>query len=128
MALPAVTEANKANQRRFVDEALNRGILDVVDETRGELAEQAKARIRAFRRAFPDVHTTIETLIAEDDWVAFHLRHQGTHEGEFLGIAATGKRVEFRTMGFTRFSNGVVVENWGLHDHARILEQLRSGR
>jgi predicted ester cyclase len=126
MALPATTEANKANERRFVDEAFNRGILDFVDETRGEFAEQTKARIRAFRSAFPDLYTTIETLVAEDDWVAFHFRHQGTHEGEFLGIAATGKRVDFRTMGFTRFSNGVVVENWGLHDYARILEQLRS--
>ena len=126
MAQSAASEANKANLRRFVDEAFNRGILDVVDETRGEFAEQAKARIRAFRRAFPDLHTTIETLVAEDDWVAFHLRHQGTHEGEFLGVAATGKRVDFRTMGFNRFSNGVVVENWGLHDHAGVLAQLRS--
>jgi predicted ester cyclase len=126
MAQSAASEANKANLRRFVDEAFNRGILDVVDETRGEFAEQAKARIRAFRRTFPDLHTTIETLIAEDDWVAFHLRHQGTHEGEFLGVAATGKRVDFRTMGFNRFSNGVVVENWGLHDHAGVLAQLRS--
>jgi hypothetical protein len=35
------TEANKANIRRYVDEALNRGILDVIDETRGELSEHA---------------------------------------------------------------------------------------
>jgi predicted ester cyclase len=119
-------EANKANISRFVDEALNRGIFDVVDETRGEFAEQSKARIRAWRRAFPDFHTTIETVIAEGDWVAFHLRHQGTHRGEFLGVAATGKRVDFRSMVFNRFSDGVVVENWGLHDHARALEQLDS--
>jgi predicted ester cyclase len=120
------TEANKANIHRFVDEALNHGILDVVDETRGEFAEHSKARIRAWRQAFPDFYTTIETLIAEDDWVAFHFRHVGTHEGEFLGVSATGKRIDFRTMGFNRFSNGIVVENWGLHDHARALEQLRS--
>ncbi len=126
MAEPAAIDANKANIHRFVDEALNRGILDVVDETRGEFAEQSKARIRAWRRAFPDFHTTIENLIAEDDWVAFQLRHQGTHEGEFLGVPATGKRVDFRSMVFNRYTNGVVVENWGLHDHARALEQLRS--
>ena len=126
MSQSGAIEANKANIRRFVDEALNCGILDVVDETRGEFAEQSKLRIRAWRRAFPDFHTTIENLIAEDDWVAFHLSHQGTHEGEFLGVPATGKRVEFRSMVFNRFLNGVVVENWGLHDHARVVDHLRA--
>lgn len=119
-------DGNKANIYRFVDEALNRGSLDVVDETRGEFAEQSKARIQAWRLAFPDFHTTIENVVAEGDWVAFHLRHQGTHEGEFLGLAPTGRHVDFRSMVFNRFVDGVVVENWGLHDHARALEQLRS--
>jgi predicted ester cyclase len=119
-------EANKANIRRYVDEALNRGILDVLDETRGELAEHAKMKVRAWRTAFPDFHTTIETLVAEDDWVADHVRHQGTHEGEFEGVAPTGKRVDFRTMVFNRFADGIVVENWGLHDHASVLAQLRA--
>jgi predicted ester cyclase len=122
----ATAAANRANIERFVDEALNRGILDVVDETRGEFAEQSKTRIRAWRLAFPDFHTTIENVIAEGDWVAFQLRHQGTHRGEFLGVAPTGRRVDFRSMVFNRFVDGVVVENWGLHDHARVLEQLRS--
>jgi predicted ester cyclase len=86
MAQAARITANHANVYRFVDEALNRGILDVINETRGEFAEQSKARIRAWRRAFPDFHATIETTIAEGDWVAFHLRHERTHQGEFLWI------------------------------------------
>ena len=49
----------------------------------------------------------------------------GTHEGEFEGVAPTGKQVDFRTMVFNRFADGIVVENWGLHDHASVLEQLR---
>ena len=64
MGPSAQVEANKANIRRYVDEALNRGILDVIDETRGELAEHAKDKVRAWRTAFPDFHTTIETLVA----------------------------------------------------------------
>jgi predicted ester cyclase len=120
----AETEANKANIRRYVDEALNRGILEVIDETRGELAQHAKEKVVAWRTAFPDFHTTIETLVAEDDWVAYNVLHEGTHEGEFEGVAPTGRRVAFRTMVFNRFADGVVVENWGLHDHARVLEQL----
>jgi predicted ester cyclase len=89
------------------------------------LAEHAKDKVRAWRTAFPDFHTTIETLVAEDDWVAYNVRHEGTHEGEFEGVAPTGKRVEFRTMVFNRFADGIVVENWGLHDHASVLAQLR---
>lgn len=78
--------SNKANIRRYVDEALNHadhGIFDVLDETRGELAGHAKMLVQAWRAAFPDFHTTIETLVAEDDWVAYHVRHGGTHKGEF---------------------------------------------
>jgi predicted ester cyclase len=122
----AETEANKANIRRYVDEALNRGILDVIDETRGELTEHAKVKVQAWRTAFPDFHTTIETLVAEDDWVACHVRHQGTHQGEFEGVAPTGKRVDYRTVVFNRFADGIVVENGGSHDDASVLAQLRA--
>ena len=63
---------------------------------------------------------------SQNDWVAYNVRHQGTHQGEFEGVAPTGKHVEFRTMVFNRFADGIVVENWGLHDHASVLEQLRA--
>jgi steroid delta-isomerase-like uncharacterized protein len=118
-------EANKANMRRFVDEAFNRGLLEVVDETRGEFAERSKERIRAYRAAFPDLHTTIESMVGEGDWLAVQLRHQGTHQGTFLGVPATGKHVDFRSMVFNRYEDGVVVENAGLHDHASVLQQLQ---
>ncbi|MGZ6616225.1 MAG: ester cyclase [Solirubrobacteraceae bacterium] len=51
-----------------------------------------KVRIRAWRHAFPDFHTTIETMIADGDWVAFHLRHEGTHEASFLDWLRPGCR------------------------------------
>lgn len=116
---------NKENiVKRFVYNALDRGLLDVVDETRGEFAEQSKRRIIAWRTAFPDFSTSIEQLIAEGDWVAFRLKHSGTHKGEFLGMAPTGRRVEFTSMVFNRVNNGVVVENWGLHDNDALRTQL----
>lgn len=116
---------NKENVvKRFVYNALDRGLLDVVDETRGEFAEQSKRRIVAWRTAFPDFTTSIEQLIAEGDWVAFRLKHSGTHKGDFLGMAPTGRRVEFTSMVFNRVNNGVVVENWGLHDNDALRTQL----
>ncbi|HMA19571.1 MAG TPA: ester cyclase [Gemmatimonadaceae bacterium] len=121
----ARTEWNKKNiVERFVREALDRGSLDVVDETRGEFAEQSKRRIIAWHSAFPDFATSIEQVVAEGDWVAFRLKHKGTHEGEYLGIAPTGRSVEFTSMVFNRIEGGVVVENWGLHDNETLREQL----
>ncbi len=94
---------NKKNiVERFVHEALDQGLLDVVDETRGQFAEQSKRRIIAWRTAFPDFSTSIEQVVAEGDWIAFRLRHSGTHRGEYLGVAPTGRRVEFTTMVFNR--------------------------
>jgi predicted ester cyclase len=118
---------NKKNiVERFVSEALDRGLLDVVDETRGKFAEQSKQRIVAWRTAFPDFSTTIEQIVAEGDWVAFRLKHRGTHRGEFLGVAPTGRRVEFTSVVFNRVENQVVVENWGLHDNETLRRQLTS--
>jgi len=116
---------NKKNiVERFVSEALDRGLLDVVDETRGAFAEQSKRRIIAWHTAFPDFSTSIEQLVAEGDWVAFRLKHRGTHASEFLGVAATGRQVEFTSLVFNRVENGVVVENWGLHDNETLRKQL----
>ena len=118
---------NKKNiVQRFVSEALDHGLLDVVDETRGQFAEQSKRRIIAWRTAFPDFSTTIEQVVAKGDWIAFRLTHRGTHRGEFLGVAPTGRRVEFTSMVFNRVENHVVVENWGLHDNESLRRQLTS--
>jgi len=103
---------------------MNRGIYDVVEQTRGHFAEGGKARMIELRTAFPDLETTIEQLIAEEDWVAHRMIHRGTHRGEFRGIAPTGRRVEFSSIVMNRFKDGVSVENWGLHDIARVIEQL----
>jgi predicted ester cyclase len=109
---------------RFVREALDDGFLDVVDQTRGAFAEQSKRRIIAWRTAFPDFSTSIEQIVAEGDWVTFRLIHRGTHLGEYFGVAPTGRRVEFTSMVFNRVENGVVVENWGLHDNETLRKQL----
>lgn len=121
----ARAEWNRKNVvERFVREALDGGVLDVEDETRGEFAEQSKRRILAWRTAFPDFAMSIEQVVAEGDWVAFRLKHRGTHRGEYLGIAPTGRSVEFTSMVFNRVEGGVVVENWGLHENETLREQL----
>ncbi len=68
------------------------------------------------RTAFTDVHTTVEDMIAEGDKVAARVTMRGTHQGEFEGIAPTGKRVKVSTIDIFRFADGKIVEHWGQGD------------
>ena len=120
-----VQERNKAAIRQFVEEALNRGNLAIVDATRGEFAEGGKARIQELRDAFPDLVTTIHPIVAEGDWVAHRMVHNGTHLGELRGIPPSGRLVEFTSIAINRFDDGIVAENWGLHDIPTLLRQIQ---
>jgi predicted ester cyclase len=75
--------------------------------------------------AFPDMRLDVLSMVAEGGAVAVHLRVAGTHEGEFLGAAPTGKGVEFTSMTFFRFGpQGKVVERWTRIDEVALLTQL----
>ena len=92
--MPA-TEANKQLVRRLVEEVVNRRDPSALGEVAdGELARAAAAWIEPFRGAFPDFRMEIVELIAEGDKVVAHFRCSGTHEGEWLGRPATGRRFE----------------------------------
>jgi predicted ester cyclase len=130
-------EHNKALVRRLYDEALNKGNLAVVDEiiatnyVRHGLApgappgpESTKQVFAAMRAAFPDLHTTIEPMVGERDKVAAQLTHSGTHNGEFRGIAPTGKQVTVTTIGIYRFAGNKLEEAWIQMDELGMLKQL----
>jgi steroid delta-isomerase-like uncharacterized protein len=132
-----VTEENKAIFRRYVEEVGNQGNLDLVDEIFANYVshqpdgsvlergpEDVKRFMGEFRSAFPDFHTTIEDQIAEGDRVATRWTMRGTHEGEFRGIAPTGKRITVTGIGIFRFSEGKVVESWDSFDQLGMLQQL----
>jgi len=69
-------------------------------------AEAAKQEAADFRRGFPDVISTIEELIAEGDKVVARWRGRATHQGNYMGIAPTGKEVEFTGISFYRIEVG----------------------
>jgi steroid delta-isomerase-like uncharacterized protein len=131
-------EENKAIVRRYIDEAVNKGNLGVIDEvmdpnyvnpttaigrTPGG-AERYKGGVSGTRAAFPDVQVRIESMIAEGDLVAYHSVWSGTHLGEWRGIPPTGKRVEWQATCYRRVRDGKVVEGWGTYDWLGVLEQL----
>ena len=119
-------ERNKAVVRRLVDEVLNGGNLDTVDELYApELAAEARAWIAPFLASCPDTRMEIIDLVAEGDRVAARFVCSGTHTGEWLGHAPTGRRFErIDEAGFYRFRDGRIVESWGVEDTLRRLEQL----
>ncbi len=77
-----------------------------------------------FRSAFPDLNIAVEHMLADDDNVAFAYTITGTHQGDFMGIPATGKRIKARGMQIARFEDGKMVERWGSSDELGILKQL----
>ncbi len=63
-------------------------------------------------------------MIGEGDYVAFRYTIEGTHQGEFMGVAPTGKRVSVTAMEMLRFADGKMVDRWGNTDQLGILQQI----
>lgn len=76
------------------------------------------------RSAFSNFAMVIDDLAAEGDKVFVRARMTGTHQGEFMGIPATGKQIDVPTADFLRIENGKAVEHWGVTDTGAMLMQL----
>jgi predicted ester cyclase len=83
-----------------------------------------KMLLNLFRDAFPDIRIEVVDVISDSDKIAFRSMMQGTHTGEFFGIAPTGKSVKFNLMDIIRIENGKFAEQWGGPDMYDLLRQL----
>ena len=121
-----MSEGNKAVVRRLVEEVMNDGRLDVLEQLYApSVAAAARRWIAPFRDAFPDVAMTIVDLVAEGDKVAARLTCSGTQHGEWRGRRATGRRFEeVDEVYFFRFRNGRIAHAWGLEDNLTRMRQL----
>ena len=118
-------EKNKALVRQLVDQVINGGELDLVEELFApELAEPIRQAFTSFRAAFPDWREEIVDMVAEGDKVAVRFRCAGTWQGEFLGAQPNGRRQEVDEVFFLRVQDGRFVEYWGLEDNLTRLRQL----
>lgn len=129
------TEENKALMRRWI-EAVNQRNLAVLDELCVpdfvyHNASQTMQGLEAFKQvlsmylaAIPDVHFTLEDVIAEGDRVVTRQTYRGTHQGTLMGIPPTGKQVTLTGMAITRIASGKVVEQWANNDDLGLLQQL----
>ena len=133
----AVTEKNKAMVRRFWGEVFNGRKLSLIDEIFtadwvyhgvGGLKvygpEGLKQFLTEYYNAFPDMQVKVENLIAEGDKVVSHVTSRGTHKGELMGIAPTGKQVTVPVICISRFVDDKIGENWEIIDLFGMLQQL----
>lgn len=129
------TEDNKALVRRLYTEVMGKGNLTEADvllstqyvehfpvPTPGR--EGLKQLVMMVRSAFPDIHPTVEDAIAEGDKVAVRVVARGTHQNAFMGIAPSGKAVEWREMHIYRVAGGKIVEHWDEIDQFGLLQQI----
>jgi predicted ester cyclase len=84
----------------------------------------AEAMLSMLHTAFPDLQATIEDAIAEGDKVVVRKSWTGTHEGEFMGAAPTGKRVKFEGIVIWRIEDGLLAERWATIDRFALMQQL----
>jgi steroid delta-isomerase-like uncharacterized protein len=130
-------EENKGQSRRWFDEVWGRRRADAIHEMLGPdavghtehgdmVGPGPFAELHAaFLAAFPDLEVVVEEMVAEGDHVAVRWSASATHGGEFLGVAATGRRVLFRGMTWHRYRNGRLGEGWDSWNAEGLLRQLR---
>jgi steroid delta-isomerase-like uncharacterized protein len=130
-------EDNKRFIQRFVEEVINKKNLDAIDELvaknfvehvpfpgQGPGPEGLKYVIAAFLSAFPDIHWMIEEQVAEAEKVVSRFTMTGTHQGEFLGIPATGKSVNVWGVVIDVVRDGKFAESRIIMDTLGLMQQL----
>jgi steroid delta-isomerase-like uncharacterized protein len=125
---------NKQAVRRFYQEVINGRNLDAMDEllipdgvdhTFGsQNPEQAKQFFGMVHQAFPDLRAEVHDVIPEGNLVAARVIYTGTHQGEFVGIPATGRKTTTSGVDFFRMQDGRQAEHWGGPDMFSFLMQL----
>jgi predicted ester cyclase len=119
-------EQNKALVRRLVEEAVNPGNLDALEEVAtGEFAVAARRWVGPFRGAFPDFKMEIADLVADSDKVAAHFRCSGTHLGQWMGHPPTGRRFQdVDEIYIFRVHDGKLAGAFGVEDNLARMRQL----
>jgi steroid delta-isomerase-like uncharacterized protein len=131
-----ISEQNKMLARRWFEDLFSRGDLDAANEIisadfvdhlthedeRG--LEELKHYVTIYRAAFPDIQDTVEDVVAEGDKVVVRWMSRGTHEGEFMGVAPTGRHVTFTGMRLFRIAENKIAESWVNIDERGLQEQL----
>jgi steroid delta-isomerase-like uncharacterized protein len=125
--------------QRFYEDVLVGGEVGLIDELASEdmvdheegMPGQPAGRegvhffVDAMRSAFPDLRVkSVAPYLADGELEAAHAVLTGTHQGELMGVPATGRPVELETLDIIRVRDGKVAEHWGLTDTMSMMEQI----
>lgn len=133
-----ILQQNEKIIQRYFEEVWNQGKLDVLDELLDPTYSNhspgmpnpppgpagLKPIIAGLRKAFPDLHFTIENMIVTEQQVAVHCTMRGTHKDDLFGLPATGKKVVVNQMQIERIKNGKIIEHWRQSDDLGMMKQL----
>ena len=125
--------------RRWFEEVWNKGRAEAIEEmlapdciihglggVEADLRGPAafKPFFARFKGAFPDIQITVEEVIADGDRCACRFTGRMTHQGDHLGVPATGRDVALEAMAVTHWRNGQIVEAWNTVDMLGMLHQI----
>ena len=120
-----LTAANVDMTNRLVEEVWNKGNLSVIDEIfPSNMVTGQKQGITSWREAFPDFQLTIDEISAGDNKVTVEWTFAGTHQGEFMGVAATGKKATNTGIAVMTFAGGKIVKMSVAFDSLNLWRQL----
>ncbi len=133
-----MSEQNKTLARRLREEFISSGDMALADELlapdyhyHGPAAmreirgrEAFKQAIAGFRAALPDLRETVEDQIVQADKVVSRFRLRGTHQGELMGVAPTGKQITIEGIDISRIEDGKIAEAWVMWDAHGMMEQI----
>ena len=132
------TEQNKTVIRRYYEELWNKGNLGLAsdifaaDAVRHDpntaaptrVAEAIAPYVAMNRTAFPDLHFTIDDLMVDGDKVVARWTFRGTHNGEYMGVPASGKQVVMGGIGIYRVAGGKITDLWVVSDDLTLMQQI----
>lgn len=107
---------------RQVITAFDQGDWTIFDSHPG--LEETRQHLPQLHAAFPDLHHTIETELREGELIACVMTVRATHQGPFMGVAPTGRDVQFLLVWIERIVDGKVLQHWALPDFLSIFRQL----
>jgi len=120
----------------FIEEVFNKGNFSVLEEVihpeyrysspEGQLEgiDQLRDFIQGLRQGFPDLNLSIDDLFVAENKVCTRFTLTGTHQGEYMGIRATGKVIKVTGVVISRFTDGKIIEEWETLDMLGLFQQL----
>lgn len=131
----------QAITQRIYDEVFTQGDIDVIDEVmhpdfveHEELPpgippgrEAPKAMTAMMRSAFPDFRADVHEMLQDGNKVIARARFSGTHQGDFMGMPATGNKFDINVIDILEFDGDQAIGHWGLMDMAKMMQQLGAG-